>query len=86
MFYAHNISHPTPDKLVNLGSIKQMYDQFKNIQIGYSDHSLGNTALLSAICLGANIVEKHYVDTMKRRGPDVICSMDEKFKKYNPDE
>ena len=30
-----------------------------------------------AIALGANIVERHFVDNFNRKGPDVICSMDE---------
>ena len=34
--------------------------------------------MLSAISLGANIIEKHFTDTKQRSGPDVrICSMDE---------
>jgi N-acetylneuraminate synthase len=77
--FLHTTSlYPTPDYLVRLNAIQEMKDNFKNIEIGYSDHTLGITACLSAISLGANIIEKHFTDTKKRSGPDIICSMDEK--------
>jgi sialic acid synthase SpsE len=77
--FLHTTSlYPTPDYLVRLNSIKEMQLNFKNIEIGYSDHTLGKTACLAAISIGANIIEKHFTDTKKRSGPDIICSMDEK--------
>ena len=77
--FLHTTSlYPTPDHLVRLNAIQEMKDYFKNIEIGYSDHTLGITACLSAISLGANIIEKHFTDTKQRSGPDIICSMDEK--------
>jgi sialic acid synthase SpsE len=77
--FLHTTSlYPTPDHLVRLNAIQEMKDKFKNIEIGYSDHTLGITACLSAISLGANIIEKHFTDTKQRSGPDIICSMDEK--------
>jgi len=33
---------------------------------------------LAATALGASILERHFTDHMKRKGPDIICSMDEK--------
>jgi sialic acid synthase SpsE len=33
-------------------------------------------ASYAALSLGAKIIEKHYVDTHARKGPDVSCSMD----------
>lgn len=29
------------------------------------------------MALGANLVERHFIDDRKRPGPDVICSMNE---------
>ena len=78
MFLHTTSLYPTPDHLVRLNAIQEMKDKFKNIEIGYSDHTLGITACLSAISLGANIIEKHFTDTKQRSGPDIICSMDEK--------
>ena len=31
-----------------------------NISIGYSDHTIGNLGALTAACLGADIIEKHF--------------------------
>lgn len=32
---------------------------------------------MAAIALGADLVERHFTDSMNRTGPDIICSMDE---------
>ena len=70
-------SYPTPDDMVRLGCIKELYETFKNeIPIGYSDHSVGEIASQSAVLVGACLVEKHFTDTLKRKGPDIACSMD----------
>lgn len=68
--------YPTPIEKSRLNSIKIMSEVFKNNIIGYSDHTVGLYAPFAAISLGAKIVEKHYVDTHDRKGPDVSCSMD----------
>ncbi len=76
--FLHTTSlYPTPDHLVRLDAIREMKENFRNIEIGYSDHTIGLTACVSAISLGANIIEKHFTDTKKRSGPDIICSMDQ---------
>ena len=36
----------------------ELKEKFKT-KIGYSDHSLGNIASLSAVAMGASIIEKH---------------------------
>ena len=69
--------YPTDPKLVRLGAMQVMMDAFPNIPIGLSDHTLNNTACISAIALGAKLVERHFTDIKQRKGPDVICSMDE---------
>ena len=35
-----------------------------NISIGYSDHTIGNLGAVTAACLGADIIEKHFTLTM----------------------
>ncbi|WP_305862255.1 N-acetylneuraminate synthase family protein [Helicobacter cholecystus] len=69
--------YPTPPNLVRLGAMQEMMDAFPSIVIGLSDHTLNNNACKSAIALGASIVERHFTDRKDRRGPDIICSMDE---------
>ena len=68
--------YPTPLQKSRLNSISLMKKTFKNNIIGYSDHTVGLYASYTALSLGAKIIEKHYVDTHDRKGPDVSCSMD----------
>lgn len=69
--------YPTPPVLVRLGAMQQMMETFPEIPIGLSDHTTDNTACIAAMALGANLVERHFIDDRKRPGPDVICSMNE---------
>lgn len=70
--------YPTPPELVRLGAMQEMMNAFPGIPIGLSDHTLTNTACIAAMTLGACAVERHFTDVKERKGPDVICSMDEK--------
>ena len=69
--------YPTPNHLVRLGAISDLMNQFPNTIIGLSDHTISNHASFGAVALGASIIERHYTDSMKRIGPDIVCSMDE---------
>jgi N-acetylneuraminate synthase len=77
--FLHTTSlYPTPDNLVRLESINQLRRNYKNLIVGYSDHTTSNTACYGAVALGASIIEKHFVHSRKIKGPDIICSCDEK--------
>lgn len=69
--------YPTPPELVRLGAMQELMKEFPNTVIGLSDHTINNNACKAAIALGASIVERHFTDRMDRKGPDIICSMDE---------
>lgn len=69
--------YPTEPRLVRLGAMQEMMREFPGVPIGLSDHTLSNTACIAAMTLGASVVERHFTDSKKRKGPDVICSMDE---------
>ncbi len=70
-------SYPCPDQNLNLNCINTLRKYFKNnYYIGYSDHSVGELAIQTSIILGAKVVEKHFTDSLKRKGPDIACSMD----------
>jgi sialic acid synthase SpsE len=57
----HCIStYPAEDKSLNLMSIKYLKDKYEDIKIGYSDHSVGYDACVTAVALGARIIEKHF--------------------------
>jgi N-acetylneuraminate synthase len=67
--------YPTPSRLLRLGGLNDLSQNFE-VPFGLSDHSVSNAACLGAIALGASIVERHFVDSKSRPGPDVVCSMD----------
>ena len=70
--------YPTPARIVRLGALTEIQDEFKNTVTGLSDHTTSNHACFGAVSLGASILERHFTDTMDRKGPDIVCSMDEK--------
>ena len=69
--------YPTPVNLVRLGALKEMNQAFPDHVFGLSDHTLNNNACLAAVAIGSSILERHFTDHMSRKGPDIICSMDE---------
>ena len=70
--------YPTPIHLVRLGAMMELKDNFPNAVIGLSDHTTNNNACLAATALGASILERHFIDTKDREGPDILNSMDPK--------
>lgn len=56
----HCISgYPTPIGDCNLLTLKDMQARFK-VPIGLSDHTIDNTASITAVALGAAVIEKHF--------------------------
>lgn len=53
-------SYPTPVDQANLNGIRYLTDQFEDITVGYSDHTLGVDAAVLSVGLGARIIEKHF--------------------------
>jgi N-acetylneuraminate synthase/N,N'-diacetyllegionaminate synthase len=43
---------------------------------GFSDHTVGTTAAMVAIALGARVIEKHFTLDQSQPGPDQICSLE----------
>jgi N-acetylneuraminate synthase len=70
--------YPTAAKNIRLGAIPELHQAFPDAVIGLSDHSLTNYPCIASVALGARILERHYVDTRSRIGPDIPCSMDQK--------
>lgn len=70
--------YPTPARLVRLGGMQALMQEFPDIPVGLSDHTKNNNACIAAMALGAKILERHFTDRMDRVGPDICCSMDEK--------
>jgi sialic acid synthase SpsE len=68
--------YPSPPEIVSLAGIKELQAAFPKARIGFSDHSIGPSMALSAVALGAQILERHFTDDRYRKGPDIVCSMD----------
>ena len=72
----HSVSsYPTPYSDVNLKTIINLKKKF-NYPIGYSDNGPDLLVPLTAIALGATIIEKHFTLNRKMKGPDQLLSVD----------
>lgn len=72
----HCISgYPTPPEQANLAVLHQLADRFDAV-IGLSDHTLGSAVAVSAVALGAAIVEKHVTLSRAEGGPDAGFSLE----------
>lgn len=52
--------YPANNADLNLNFISKLKNQYKTIKIGYSDHSIGLEAIITAFFLGAEVIEKHF--------------------------
>ena len=68
-------SYPTPNEDLNLNIIETFKKNFKYL-VGYSDHSIGNLALLTAYIKGAQVLEFHFTHDKKRKFRDHKVSLD----------
>ena len=68
-------AYPAPFNEMNLKTIPDMAKRFKTV-VGLSDHTLGKTAAIAAVALGAKIIEKHFILDRKMGGPDSKFSME----------
>lgn len=62
--------YPAPPETMRLGAITHLKDEFPDLEIGLSDHSLGISVALGSVAVGANIVEKHFTKSRQWPGPD----------------
>lgn len=70
--------YPTPSHLVRFGAMQELEQKFPDAVIGLSDHTISNLACFGAAALGASVLERHFTDSMDRKGPDIVNSMDPK--------
>ena len=68
-------AYPAPYKDFNLRTIPDMADKF-NCVVGISDHSMGSCIPISAVTLGACVIEKHLTLSRADGGPDGSFSME----------
>lgn len=68
-------SYPTSIEHANLRKIVNLRNKFK-VEIGLSDHTLGTTAAVVAVGLGATAIEKHFTLSRQQKGPDSEFSVE----------
>lgn len=62
--------YPTPYEELNLNVISTLKEEFPQLDIGYSDHSVGYEVPIIAATLGATMIEKHFTLDADMEGPD----------------
>ena len=68
-------AYPAIPENMNLATIADMKDRFGLIT-GLSDHSIGSTAAVTAVALGAKIIEKHICISREIENPDSSFSLE----------
>lgn len=66
--------YPTKIEEANLLAIQTLKEEFE-IPVGYSDHTIGTIALIAAVSMGANVLERHFQDMRNSPGPDDALSL-----------
>jgi len=69
------VAYPAKPESMNLKTIPNLLDTFQ-VPVGLSDHTLGIEAPISAVALGASIIEKHVTLDRTKDGPDAHFSLE----------
>ena len=67
--------YPAPAEDYNIRTIPDMIERF-GLVTGLSDHTLDNTSAITAVAMGASIIEKHFTLDRSGGGPDDSFSME----------
>ncbi len=67
--------YPAPIADANLRAMNTIANEF-GLPVGYSDHTLGMSASLAAVALGATMIEKHFTLDSSMPGPDHRASLE----------
>lgn len=70
-----NTEYPTPMEDVNLKAMNTISKEC-DVEVGYSDHTLGIEVPIGAVALGATVIEKHFTLDRSLPGPDHAASLE----------
>ncbi|WP_417539286.1 pseudaminic acid synthase [Marinobacter sp.] len=68
-------SYPAPMEQANVSQLVELGERFEAVP-GLSDHTLGTTASVAAVALGACLIEKHFILSRDDGGPDSGFSLE----------
>lgn len=78
-------AYPAVSDSMNLNTMVDMKNQF-GVPVGLSDHSMGSIGAVSAVAMGASVIEKHFCLSRGIENPDSTFSMEpEEFRKMVED-
>lgn len=78
-------AYPAVPEKMNLKTICHLRDTYQ-VPVGLSDHSMGSVSAVTAVALGARIIEKHFCLSREFGGPDSSFSMEpDEFKQMVED-
>ena len=69
-----NTQYPTPYEDVNLLAMNELRERY-NVEVGYSDHTVGIEVPVAAVAMGATVIEKHFTLDNNMEGPDHKASL-----------
>lgn len=67
-------AYPANPAEMNLRTIMDMRERF-DVPVGLSDHSLGSMSVVTAVAMGASVIEKHFCISREIENPDASFSM-----------
>ncbi len=68
-------SYPAAIEDANLKNLIYLRDEF-DVEVGLSDHTIGNTVAIASIPLGACAIEKHFTINRRNKSPDSTFSIE----------
>lgn len=66
-------NYPCADESLNLNVMSTLKNAFQ-LDVGFSDHSVGYEAAVLSVAFGAKVIEKHFTLDKKLPGPDHLAS------------
>jgi N,N'-diacetyllegionaminate synthase len=78
-------NYPCSYESLNIKSIELLKKKF-SVDVGFSDHSVGNMASILSLAFGSSVIEKHFTISKLLKGPDQATSVTPKeFKMLSQD-